>query len=225
MKQHFQLPGIFISLLFYISSKTTIPFSKFKFVKSYTRKNRIPFGIACGSGFISVACAADSLIRWFTRSACTISCIKSRWVARIYIAASDWSKPLFDQTQGRNKPIRSDCIYPCDSAEFETRYRALIRKRLKPVFDTKKPAAAQATFLRSTWTWFCPEFLILKHQTVIHCVMFRVSRWLVPQDQWMQGDCSFLEVNDDGTYSRIWENYRITKWYKKYNWTILMDVL
>ena len=78
IKQHFQLPGIFISLLFYISSKTTIPFSKFKFVKSYTRKNRIPFGIACGSGFISVACAADSLIRWFTRSACTISCIKSR---------------------------------------------------------------------------------------------------------------------------------------------------
>ena len=63
----------------------------------------------------------------------------------IYIVASDWSKPLFDQTQGRNKPIRSDYIYPCDSAEFETIYRGLIRRRLKPLYDTNKPAAAQAT--------------------------------------------------------------------------------
>ena len=63
-----------------------------------------------------------------------------RWVARIYIVASDWSKPLFEQTQGRNKPIRSDYIFPCDSAEFETRYRALIRRRLQPLFDTDKPA-------------------------------------------------------------------------------------
>ena len=43
------------------------------------------------------------------------SCFKSRRVARIYIVDSDWSKPLFDQTQDRNKPIRSDYIYPCDS--------------------------------------------------------------------------------------------------------------
>ena len=35
--------------------------------------------------------------------------------------------------------------YPCDSAEFETRYRALIHRRLKPLFDTNKPAAAQAS--------------------------------------------------------------------------------
>ena len=61
----------------------------------------------------------------------------------IYIVASDWSKPQFDQTQGRNKPIRSDYI-SCDSAAFETRYLALIRRRLKPLFDTKKPAAEQA---------------------------------------------------------------------------------
>ena len=75
---------------------------------------------------------------------CTISCFKSRWVARIYIVASDWSKPLFDKTQGKNKPIRSDYIYPHNSVEFETRYRALIRRRLKPLFDTNKLAAAQA---------------------------------------------------------------------------------
>ena len=31
----------------------------------------------------------------------------------MYIVASDWSKPLFDQTEGINKPIRSDYIYPC----------------------------------------------------------------------------------------------------------------
>ena len=60
---------------------------------------------------------------------------------------------MFDQTQGRNKPIRSDYIYPHDSAEFETKSRALIRRRLKPLFDTNKTAAAQAkkSIERRTW--------------------------------------------------------------------------
>ena len=41
-------------------------------------------------------------------------------------------------------PSSEQTIYPCDSAEFEIRYHALIRRRFKPLFDTNKPAAAQA---------------------------------------------------------------------------------
>ena len=97
---------------------------------------------------LMLACAADSLIRWFYTVCVLVHDILFQIpLSRkdIYIVASDWSKPLFKQTQGRNKPIRSDYIFPCDSAEFETRYRALIRRRLKPLLDTNKPAAAQAS--------------------------------------------------------------------------------
>ena len=55
-----------------------------------------------------------------------------------WVVASDWSKPLFEQTQGRNKLIRSNYIFSCDSVEFETRYRALIWRRLKPLFWHKQ---------------------------------------------------------------------------------------
>ena len=56
-------------------------------------------------------------------------------MARIYIVTSDWSKPLFDKTQGRNKPIRSDYIYSktsfeknCFSAWASTLNMGLINK-------------------------------------------------------------------------------------------------
>ena len=89
---------------------------------------------SCNAFFL--ACSADSLIHWFTQPSyyCTISCFKSRRIARIYVVTSDWLKLLFDQTQGRNNSIRNDYIYPCDSARFETRYRALIRRLWKPTY-------------------------------------------------------------------------------------------